>query len=203
MRKRLLLTTLTISLLSSAIIGCGSSDNSATDLATTTIANETTTNEITTSETTTEPPTTTEEPTTIAYADWIDTLHKQMIDLNFDSVIATISDSNFLSKCKGYECSKVSNAYENECFKLPISSGGVIGIVKTNSEITVFYCADNTEKHKEHDQGFGFIGYGDIAASYSKEGVVTFDGVHLRSTKPSQGSFDLEPDPGIWMVWAV
>ena len=157
--------------------------------------------ETTTEETTTEE-VTTEEPTTVVYAEWIDTLYAQMVGLDFDSVVATISKEDFTEQCAIYETSRVSGAYENACYRLPVSTGGEIGIVVMSSEITVFVCSGDDEEHKWHRGGFEYIGYGDIVVQYSEDGVVTCDGIHVKSAKPGQMSFDMEPG-GIWIVWSV
>ena len=162
---------------------------------------ETTTKETTTAETTTEE-VTTEEPTTVVYADWIDTLYSQMVGLDFDSVVATISKEDFVEQCAIYERSRVSSAYENQCYRLPVSTGGQIGIVKTSSEITIFVCPGDSDEHKGHDEGFRDLGYGDIVVEYSDKGIITCDGVHVESTNPERSSYDMQPG-GIYTVWSI
>lgn len=125
-----------------------------------------------------------------------------MTGLDFDSVIATISQSDFIENCSGYESGSISTAYENQCYLLPVSSGDEIGVVKVGSEITVFICPNDTDGHRFHSNGFEEIGYGDIAVVYSEDGTVTCDGVHVKSSKRGQSSFDMEPG-GIWIVWSV
>ena len=216
MKKNYLSTITAIFALSIATLsGCGNntpneSPNESTiieDITTQYEASELVTTEIitmkepTTEEPTTEEPTS-EEPTTVVYADWIDTLHEQMVALDFDSVLATITKDDFLDKCSTYESYRVSTAYENQCYKLPISTGGIIGVVHTSYELTVFYCPDNDSEHEDHRNGLLYIGYGDIVVKYTEKGVVTCDGVHIKSTLPEQSSFDMEPG-GIWIVWSV
>ena len=162
---------------------------------------ETTTKETTTQETTTEE-VTTEEPTTVVYADWIDTLYSQMVGLDFDSVVATISKEDFAEQCAMYETTGVSSAYENQCYRLPVSTGGQIGIVKIDSEITIFVCPNDSDEHEWHRGGFEYLGYGDIVVEYSEEGIITCDGVHVESSNPGRSSFDMEPGD-IYTVWSI
>ena len=195
-----------------AIFGNNDDGQATTEVTTTKVAeNQTTTEQITTEIVTTEEPTTeeltteevtTEEPTTVVYAEWIDTLYSQMVGLDFDSVVATISKEDFTEQCAIYETSRVSGAYENTCYRLPVSTGGQIGIVVMSSEITIFVCSGDGEEHEDHRGGFEYIGYGDIVVQYSEDGVVTCDGIHVKSAKPGQMSFDMEPG-GIWIVWSV
>ena len=225
--KRKLVTLAMVSVLTLALAACGNKENntetnsnkvntesdSAKDNTegstvdqsenTETKETETTTTESTTEDITTENNTedTSEEPT-VVYADWIDALYSQMTGLDFDSVIATISQSEFIANCSGYERGSVSTGYENQCYLLPVSSGDEIGVVKVGSEITVFICPNDTDEHKWHCNGFEVIGYGDIAVVYSEDGTVTCDGIHVKSSKRGQSSFDMEPD-GVWIIWSV
>ncbi len=216
MKKNYLSTITALFALSVATLtGCGNnttneSPNESTiieDITTQYEASELVTTKPETTEviTTAEPTTTeivTEEPTTVVYADWIDTLHEQMVALDFDSVLATITKDDFLDKCAIYESYRVSTAYENQCYRLPISTGGIIGVVHTSYQLTIFYCPNNDSEHEDHRNGFSYIGYGDIVVKYTEKGVVTCDGVHIKSTLPEQSSFDMEPG-GIWIVWSV
>ncbi len=155
----------------------------------------------------------TEEITTeLMYADWIDTLHKQLIELEFDAVINTITTPEFLVKCEKYVTCSISYVPNEEVYKLPISTGGVIGVVYNPGEdrdnpktgnIYVFFCPDDTDAHKDHNHGFDLVGYGDIAVYFSPNGIVTLDGIHLKSTNPIQSSFDLNGEADFWMVWSV
>lgn len=230
-KKRLIAVTLVAALALTTFVGCGNTtpeDNStphssATESASSEVgttkedfeeaSTQETTEEASTQETTedastqeateevTEEPT--EEPTEeVVYADWIDALYSQMMDLDFDDVLDTISKSNFIENCAGYETSSVSSAYENQCFLLPVSTGDEVGVVKVGSEITVFVCPNDVDEHQWHSNGFQEIGYGDIAVVYSEDGHVTCDGIHVKSKKSGQGSFDMEPG-GIWIVWSV
>ena len=153
-----------------------------------------------TEEVTTEAPT--EEPKPVVYAEWIDTLYGQMVNLDFDTVISTISQSDFIENCGIYNTGGVSGAYDNQCYRLPVSTGGEIGVVVIGSEITIFVCPNDSDEHKWHRNGFEYVGYGDIVVQYSEAGTVTCDGIHVKSAKPGQTSFDMEPG-GIWIVWSV
>lgn len=213
MKKFLTVVTLITSIL---LTGCGNAtpnetDSSASNKDSNTTVNsevDTTESETTTTETSKEDVNTektteeTPEEPVVVYADWIDALHAQMIGLDFNSVIATISQSDFVEKCSIYETRPVSPAYENHCYRLPVSTGGEIGIVSTSSETTIFFCPGDTDDHMSHRGGFECIGYGDIAVVYSGDGTVTCDGIHVKSSKRSQSSFDMEPG-GIWIVWCI
>lgn len=227
--KKKLVTLIMVSVLTMALVACGNESNNTNTNAdsnninvendsvkdntegstvdqsenTETKETETTTTESATEDINTENTTedTSEEPI-VVYADWIDALYLQMTGLDFDSVIATISQSEFIANCSGYERGSVSTAYENQCYLLPVSSGDEIGVVKVGSEITVFICPNDTDGHKWHSNGFMEIGYGDIAVVYSEDGTVTCDGIHVKSSKRGQTSFDMESD-GIWIIWSV
>ena len=93
-------------------------------------------------------------------------------------------------------------SYENQCYRLPVSTGGQIGIVKTSSEITIFVCPGDSDEHKGHDEGFIYLGYGDIVVEYSDKGIITCDGVHVESTNPERSSYDMQPG-GIYTVWSI
>ena len=101
-----------------------------------------------------------------------------------------------------YETTGVSSAYENQCYRLPVSTGGQIGIVKIDSEITIFVCPNDSDEHEWHRGGFEYLGYGDIVVEYSEEGIITCDGVHVESSNPGRSSFDMEPGD-IYTVWSI
>ena len=116
---------------------------------------------------------------------WIDGLYENLVNGNYQEVLAIIRNSDFIEKCKPYEDTDIFLWMDNTGYRLPTSDGKMVGVILyEGGSIDVFYV-------QNADYEFECINYGDFNFFVSSDGSYYdwFDGTTLHFSDGSSNVF--------------
>ena len=138
-----------------------------------------------------------EEAEAVAEESWVDTLRDNLVNNNYEAVIALLNDPELGTMAAEYEYTDFHLQGGGEAYKMTTTDGETVGIVIATSGIcskNAFYCQDESR-----DYGFDHLEYGDrYASTWTNEGVEInswFDGQTIYFGE-SAGSEPVEIEPG-------
>ena len=138
-----------------------------------------------------------EEAEAVAEESWVDTLRDDLVNNNYEAVVALLNDPELGTMAAEYEYTDFHPQGGGEAYKMTTTDGETVGIIIAASGIqtkAAFYCQDESR-----DYGFDSLECGDhYVCTWVNEGVEMsrwFDGQTIYFSE-SAGSEPVEIEPG-------